>query len=63
MYRTLNILPFPKGGRDGDSALTQAERTSVQQRVEALPQNIQALDVAWIFEEVARRDKKAKRRS
>ena len=62
MYRTINILPFPKGGRDGETALTEADKAAVQKRVDALPQTVRDLDVAWIFEETARRDKKAGRR-
>lgn len=53
MYRTTTIIPFPGSQeREIRKARLKAEAKA---RADALPDSIRELDVAWLFEEAARR--------
>ena len=53
MYRTTTIIPFP-GSQEREIRKARL-RAEAKARAEALPETIRELDVAWLFEEAARR--------
>lgn len=61
MYRKTTIIPFP-GQRERE--VRQARlKTEAAQRAAALPEALRELQVAWIFEEAARREKESDRQT
>ena len=61
MYGKTTVIQFP--GAEERAARADRVRLEAEARADALPETLRELQVAWIFEEAARRDAKAKRQT
>lgn len=54
MYGKTTVIPFP--GAEERAARADRVRLEAKAKADALPETLRELEVAWIFEEAARRD-------